>query len=73
MMRRHVGRHRMPQPTRPARPVAPLAAPISVVQAECEGLFVVLRHLGDGRTPEDAWELGAIDAGDLLTASAVAS
>ena len=73
MMRRHVGRHRPPKPTAPARPVAPLAVPLSPVQVECEGLFVVLRHLADGRTPDDAWALGEIDACDLLTASACAS
>ena len=66
----YVGRHRMPSP---ARPVAPLAVPLSPVQVECEGLFVVLRHLADGRTPDDAWALGEIDACDLLTASACAS
>lgn len=73
MMRRYVGRHRAPQPPAPARPVAPLAVPLSPVEVECEGLFVVLRHLEDGRTVDDAWELGAIDAGDLLTGTAVAS
>jgi hypothetical protein len=73
MMRRYVGRHRAPQPPAPARPVAPLAVPLCDVEVECEGLFVVLRHLGDGRTTDDAWKLGTIDAGDLLTASACAS
>lgn len=72
-MRRYVGRHRAPKPPAPARPVAPLAAPLGLVEVECEGLFVVLRHLADGRSESDAWELGAIDAGDLLTAQAVAS
>ena len=72
-MRSHVGRHRPPKPTAPARPVAPLAVMLCPVQIECEGLFVVLRHLADGRTPDDSWALGEIDADDLLTAARAAS
>ena len=72
MMRRHIGRHRMPSPPRPAAPLAP-AVPLDVVALECEALFTVLRHLGDGRSVDDSWALGRIDALDILTAQAVAS
>lgn len=65
MMRRHVGRHRPPD--RP-RPVAPLATPLDDVEIEVESLFAVLRHLFDGRTADDSWDLGLIEASDMRTA-----
>lgn len=60
--RRYIGRHRAPKP---ARPVAPLARPIGDVEIASVGLFAVLTHLADGRTVDDAWALGEIDALDM--------
>jgi hypothetical protein len=72
MMRRHQGRHRVPVPPRPVAPLAP-ARPLDDVELEVEGLFIVLRHLVDGHTPDDAWALGRIDVLDIRTAQACAS
>lgn len=40
------------------------------VEIEVESLFSVLRHLEDGRSVDDAWALGEIDATDMLAARA---
>lgn len=64
-------RRRTPRP-RPVAPLAP-ARPLGPVEVEIEALFIVLRHMGDGRSTDDAWALGEIDAADMLTAQACAS
>lgn len=65
MLTPYVGAHRAPQP---ARPVAPLARPACDVEITSVGLFAVLTHLADGRTVDDAWALGEIDAHDMRLA-----
>lgn len=55
---RRVGRHRATESRTMPRRLHP-----DVLTAE--GLFVVLRHLADGRTEEDAWALAEIDVLDM--------
>ena len=63
----YVGRHR-----EPGRRVAPLARQLTAVQVECEALYTVLTHIGDGRTVDEAWALGEIEALDLRVARQLA-
>lgn len=53
----HQGRHRAPV----VRPVPPTV----IINA---GIESVLRHLWDGRTESDAWDLASIDAADMRAA-----
>ena len=69
MLTAYVGAHRAPQP---GRPVAPLARPACDIEIATVGLFAVLTHLTDGRTTDDAWTLGEIDAHDMRLARELA-